>query len=73
MKKAKKNFTTLQSKIADLKQDESGLSYPDVESQADSLFLSKDNYQGLEPKDNTTGHNLIYNGINKIFIQKNWT
>ena len=41
MKKANNNFTILQSNIADLKEEESELSYSDGESQADSLFLLK--------------------------------
>ena len=53
MKKAKKTFTTLQAKISDIKEGESDLSESYVESHADSLFILKDIYQGLEPKDIT--------------------
>ena len=53
MKNDKKTFNTLQAKIEDLKEDESDISESYGESQADSFFLLKYNYQGLEPKDNT--------------------
>ena len=35
------------------------------------MFLLKENYQGMEPKDNITEHNLVYNYRKKISIQKN--
>ena len=47
MKKSKKTFATLQAKIADLKEEESDLSYSDGDSHAESLFLLKENYQGV--------------------------
>ena len=53
MKKSKKTFTNIKYKIAELKKDESDLSDSDGDLQADSLFLLKDNYQRMEPKDNT--------------------
>ena len=50
MKKAKNTFTTLKSKISELKEDKSDLSDSDGESQEDSFFILKENYQGMEPK-----------------------
>ena len=35
------------------------------------MFLLKENYQGMEPKDNITEQNLVYNYRKKISIQKN--
>ena len=49
MKKYKKIFTILQAKIVELKEKESELSDSDGDSHADSFFLLKENYQGLEP------------------------
>ena len=43
MNKAKNTFTTLQDQMEELKEYESDLSDSDGESQADSLFLLKDN------------------------------
>ena len=68
MKTAKKTFTTLQANISYLKEDESDLSDSDGESQADSLFLLKKNYQGMEPKDNTSKNTILYNNIKNISI-----
>ena len=59
MKKDKKTFTTLQAKISDLKKYKSNLSESDGESKADTLFLLKYNYQGLEPKENTDEKTLL--------------
>ena len=50
MKKSKKTFTTLQYKIADLKEGEYDLLYSYGESQAYLFFILKDNFQGVEPK-----------------------
>ena len=71
MKKVNKTFTTIKSKISELKEDEYDLSDSYGESQADSFFLLKVNYQGAEPKYNTTEHNLLYNYRKKISIQGN--
>ena len=70
MKNDKKTFNTLQAKIEDLKEDESDISESYGESQADSFFLLKYNYQGLEPKDNTAKHTILYNDRNKRSIHK---
>ena len=70
MKKTNNNFTALKYKIAELKEDESDLSGSGGESKADLFFLLNDNYQGLEPKENTAEHTLIYNDKKKIYIQK---
>ena len=70
MKKSKNTFTTLQSKISDLKEDKSDLSNSGVESQEDSFFLLKDNYQGMETKYNTAKHTLLYNYRKNISIKK---
>ena len=69
MKKVNKTFTTIKSNISELKEDEYDLSDSYGESQADSFFLLKVNYQGVEPKYNTTEHNLLYNYRKKISIQ----
>ena len=71
MEKAKKTFTYLQAKIAEFKEEKSDLSDSDGESQADWLFLLKDNYQGIQPKDNTYEHTLLYNDRKKRSIHKN--
>ena len=34
------------------------------------IFLLRDNYQGLEPKDNMSKHNLLYSEKNKRYIHK---
>ena len=47
MTKTRKTFTALQAKIEDLKEEKYELPESDGESQADSFFLLKENYQGL--------------------------
>ena len=68
MKKSKNTFTTLQSKISELKEDKSDLSDSDGESQEDSFFILKDNYQGMETKYNTAKQTLLYNYRKMISI-----
>ena len=59
MKKAQNTFTTLQVRVSDLKEEESDLPGLDGESHVDYFFLLKDNYHGLEPKENTTYPTLL--------------
>ena len=71
MENDKNIFTTLKANISELIEEESDLSDSDGESQEDSLFILKDNYQGLESKDNTPGQTILYNEKNERPIQKN--
>ena len=65
-----KTPTTLQTKTADLKEYKLVLLDSDGESQADSLFLLKDNYQDMELKYITSKNTLLYNIRNKRSINK---
>ena len=70
MEKANITFTALQAKIKGHKNDKSDLSDPNKQSQADPFFLLKDNYQGLEPNDNTIEQTLLHNNKKNIHTQE---
>ena len=70
MKKAKKTFKNIHTKIEDLKEEESGLSDSDGNSHADSFFMLKENWPGLEPREETSKHTLLYNDKRKRDMQK---
>ena len=59
MKNSKKTFTTQETNIKELKEEEYDLSDSDGDSHTYSFF-SKDNCQGMEPKDNKPKPTLLY-------------
>ena len=59
MKKDTNTFNILQAKISYLKEEWSNLSESYGESHADSFFILKENYHGLEPKHNTAEPNIL--------------
>ena len=53
-----------------MREEESGLSESDGNSHADSFFLLKDNWPGLEPREETSKYTLLYNDKNNRAMYK---
>ena len=66
MIKSNKTFTPLKDNIKEIKEEESDPFRIRWRVTLRFIFLLKDNYQGLEPNDNTVIQNLLYNDKKKI-------